>query len=188
MCLNAWVWITYLYLSCKGGLGTGDILRFLGERQSAWLINIQKVIISQTHKGDLHAGPKNYLYNIFACIQNYCNFSILDSLYILLFFQKSNTSFKIQLQFLFLHVMPPLPHPAKGIHQAFFLPPLVQMSAFVFSHSVVSSSLWPRELQPASLLCPCSSPGKNTEVGCHFLLRGTFPNQGSSPCLLCLLH
>ena len=45
--------------------------------------------ISQTHKGDLHAGPKNYLYNIFACIQNYCNFSILDSLYILLFFQKS---------------------------------------------------------------------------------------------------
>ena len=38
----------------------GDILRFLDGRQSAQLINIQKVIISQTHKGDLHAGPENY--------------------------------------------------------------------------------------------------------------------------------
>ena len=37
----------------------GDILRFLDGRQSAQLINIQKVIISQTHKGDLHAGPEN---------------------------------------------------------------------------------------------------------------------------------
>ena len=32
----------------------GDILRFLDGRQSVQLINIQKVIISQTHKGDLH--------------------------------------------------------------------------------------------------------------------------------------
>ena len=28
------------------------------------------------------------------------------------------------------------------------------------------------------------SPGKNTGVGCHFLLQGIFPTQGSSPCLL----
>ena len=27
-------------------------------------------------------------------------------------------------------------------------------------------------------------PGKNTEVGCHFLLQGIFLNQGSNPCLL----
>ena len=27
-------------------------------------------------------------------------------------------------------------------------------------------------------------PGKNTEVGCHFLLQGIFPTQGSNPCLL----
>ena len=27
-------------------------------------------------------------------------------------------------------------------------------------------------------------PGKNTEVGCHFLLQGVFPTQGSSPHLL----
>ena len=32
-------------------------------------------------------------------------------------------------------------------------------------------------------LCPWDSPGKHTDVGCHF-----FPAQGSNPCLLCLLH
>ena len=32
------------------------------------------------------------------------------------------------------------------------------------------------------------SPGKNTEVGCHLLLQGIFPTQGSNPRLLCLLH
>ena len=32
------------------------------------------------------------------------------------------------------------------------------------------------------------SPGKNTGVGCHALLQGTFLTQGSSPRLLCLLH
>ena len=29
--------------------------------------------------------------------------------------------------------------------------------------------------------CPWDSPGKNTGVGCHFLLQGIFPNQGSNP-------
>ena len=28
------------------------------------------------------------------------------------------------------------------------------------------------------------SPGKNIGVGCHFLLQGIFPTQGSNPCLL----
>ena len=40
-----------------------------------------------------------------------------------------------------------------------------------FSCSVVSDSLQPHGLQPARLLCPWDSPGKNTGVGCHFLLR-----------------
>ena len=31
-------------------------------------------------------------------------------------------------------------------------------------------------------------PGKNTRVGCHFLLQEIFPTQGSSPHLLRLLH
>ena len=35
---------------------------------------------------------------------------------------------------------------------------------------------------------PWDSPGKNTGVGCHALLRGIFPTQGSNPGLLRLLH
>ena len=38
------------------------------------------------------------------------------------------------------------------------------------------------------LLCSWDFPGKNTGVGCHILLRGTFPTQGSNPSVLCLLH
>ena len=33
-------------------------------------------------------------------------------------------------------------------------------------------------LQPTRLLGPWDSPGKNTGVGCHFLLQGVFPPQG----------
>ena len=39
-------------------------------------------------------------------------------------------------------------------------------------------------LQPTSLLCPWDFPGKNTGVGCHFLLQGILPTQGSILCLL----
>ena len=53
---------------------------------------------------------------------------------------------------------------------------------------LLSDSLQPRGLQPSRLLCSWDSPGKNTGVGCHFLLRGTFPTQGSNQCLLQLLH
>ena len=38
------------------------------------------------------------------------------------------------------------------------------------------------------LLCPWDSPGKNTGVGCHAVLQGIFPTQGSNPQLLQLLH
>ena len=37
--------------------------------------------------------------------------------------------------------------------------------------SVVSGSVQPQGRQPASLLCPQDSRGKNTGVGCHFLLQ-----------------
>ena len=33
------------------------------------------------------------------------------------------------------------------------------------------------------LLCPGDSPGKNSGVGCHFLLQGIFPTQRSNSCL-----
>ena len=39
-------------------------------------------------------------------------------------------------------------------------------------------------LQPTGLLCPGDSPGKNTGVGCHFLLQGIFPIQGLNLSLL----
>ena len=42
----------------------------------------------------------------------------------------------------------------------------------------------PHGLQPPRLFCPWTSPGKNTEGGCHFLLQGIFLNQGPNPSLL----
>ena len=41
-----------------------------------------------------------------------------------------------------------------------------------------------RGAQWAGLLCPWDSPGKNTPVGCHFLLQGIFPTWGSKSSLL----
>ena len=41
--------------------------------------------------------------------------------------------------------------------------------------SVVSKSLRLHGLQPTRLLCPWSSPGKNTRVGKNSLLQGIFP-------------
>ena len=51
--------------------------------------------------------------------------------------------------------------------------------------SVVSDSLQPHGQWPTRLFCPWDSPGKNTGVGCHSLLQGIFPAQGSN---LDLLH
>ena len=52
---------------------------------------------------------------------------------------------------------------------------------------VVSNSY---RLTPARLLCPrpWDSPGKNTGEGCHILLQGIFPTQGSNLRLPHLLH
>ena len=53
----------------------------------------------------------------------------------------------------------------------------------VLSHSVVSDSLRPHGLQPARLLCPWDSPGKNTGVGCRALLQGSSPpRDGTNIC------
>ena len=52
------------------------------------------------------------------------------------------------------------------------------------SCSVMSDSSQLHGLQPSRLLCPWDSPGKNTGVGCHFLLQGIFSTQGSKSGLL----
>jgi len=42
----------------------------------------------------------------------------------------------------------------------------------------------PIDCSPSRLLCPWNFSGKNTGVGCHFLLQGIFPTQESNPHLL----
>ena len=56
----------------------------------------------------------------------------------------------------------------------------VSSRVYVLSCLIVSGSLRPHGLQPARLLCPWDSPGKNTRVGCHALLQEIFPTQGSN--------
>ena len=49
------------------------------------------------------------------------------------------------------------------------------------------SCVWflrPHGLEYTRLLCPWDPPGKNTGVGCHFLLQGIFPIQESNRSLL----
>ena len=50
------------------------------------------------------------------------------------------------------------------------------------------SCVWPHGLEPARLFSLWDFPGKNTGVGCHFLLQGIFLTQGSNQQLLHLLH
>ena len=47
----------------------------------------------------------------------------------------------------------------------YYLPKVCQVA------SVVSDSVRPQRRQPIRLPCPWDSPGKNTGVGCHFLLQ-----------------
>ena len=47
----------------------------------------------------------------------------------------------------------------------------------------MSNSSRHRGLQPTSLLCPWDVPGKNTGVGCHFLIQDIFQTQGLNPYL-----
>ena len=42
----------------------------------------------------------------------------------------------------------------------------------------------PMDCNPPGSSGPWDSPGKNTGVGCHALLQGIFPTQGSNPSLL----
>ena len=46
-----------------------------------------------------------------------------------------------------------------------------------FSHIRLFVTQWTVGCQ---VLCPWDSPGKNTGVGCHLLLQGIFPTQGSN--------
>ena len=46
---------------------------------------------------------------------------------------------------------------------------------------VLVTQTCPTLCDPAKLLCPWISPGKNTGAGCHFILQGIFMTQGLNP-------
>ena len=71
------------------------------------------------------------------------------------------------------------------VAQGRFLPMFFFHACESVSCLVLSNSCDPMNyIQPARLLCPWNSPGKNTGGGCHFLFQGIFPTQGLSPDLL----
>ena len=63
---------------------------------------------------------------------------------------------------------------------------LVCLLQFCCVASVVSNSVGPHGLQPTRLLHPRDSPGKNTGVGCHFLLQCMKVESESEVAQLCL--
>ena len=74
--------------------------------------------------------------------------------------------------------------------QSFFLK---QQTHFIFENTHTQDVLSPVWLFVTSWTLAhqaplWSIPVKNTRVGCHFLLQGIFPTQGSNPYLLCLLR
>ena len=67
----------------------------------------------------------------------------------------------------------------KILGHVFFSHKIKYHEKWKWSLSVVSVSLWPYGLWPTSLLHPWNFPGKNTGVGCHFLLQGIFQIPGT---------
>ena len=72
------------------------------------------------------------------------------------------------------------------IHSYIHLPKMLSITQCVcgcllscFSHVQLFATLW--TLAQTRLLCPWDTPGMNTEVGCHALLRGILPTHGQNP-------
>ena len=56
-------------------------------------------------------------------------------------------------------------------HVWLFASPWTILLLLLLSRFIVSDSVWPHRRQPTRLSRPWDSPGKNTGVGCHFLLH-----------------
>ena len=65
------------------------------------------------------------------------------------------------------------------VHSVFFFK-VSELPLLLLLLLVMSNSVRPHRQQPTRLPRPWDSPGKNTAVGCHFLLQGIFPTQGSN--------
>ena len=78
-----------------------------------------------------------------------------------------------------------------GVHVSF---QIMVFSGFIYTLVVCTvTTVCPTLCNPMDCSLPGSSVhgdfwGKNTGVGCHALLQGIFPTQGSNPHLLCLFH
>ena len=71
-----------------------------------------------------------------------------------------------------------------------FIRPMSQTGGCARVLSLFSHEWFFPTLRTVACQAPLSkdSPGKNTGVGCHALLQGIFPTQGSNLCVLHLLH
>ena len=87
--------------------------------------------------------------------------------------------------------------PAQGIREDFIVKMAFELYSFthITEPCVCAKSLqsYPTLCDPRDCSLPGSSvhggsPGKNTGAGCHALLQGIFPTQGSNPCHLHVLH
>ena len=62
---------------------------------------------------------------------------------------------------------------------------LVDSTSFIFCSLCMCYRAWScltlQPHEPTRLLCPWDFQGKNTGVGCHFLLQEIFPTQGLNP-------
>ena len=79
------------------------------------------------------------------------------------------------------HLSETLTSAAVNMHAQVLFERVQEAHAWMLSRSIVSDSLQPRELWLTRLLCPWNFSGKNTGVGCHFLLQGIFLTQGLNP-------
>ena len=70
------------------------------------------------------------------------------------------------------------PHILKKVDK---ISPFSSLCCAMLSCSVVSDSFQHHELYLQGSSCSWDSPGKNTGVGCHTLLQGICPSQGSNP-------
>ena len=84
------------------------------------------------------------------------------------------------------HQAPPSPEFSRQEHcsELPFPSPMQESEKWKWSHSVVSDSWQPHELQPTRLLRPWDFPGKSTGVGCHF---GALWRYSSHTCFLVLV-
>ena len=69
------------------------------------------------------------------------------------------------------HARPSCPSPTPGVYSNSCPSSWSLLLLLLLSHFVVSNSVWPHRQQPTRLPRPWDSPGKNTGVGCHFLLQ-----------------